>query len=54
MKRTIKIGTLTGWDSDNPTNLGGLIGFILGKKGVEKEFNRKFSENILYIEQDKL
>ena len=45
LKRTIKIGTLTGWDSDNPTSTwGGLIGFILGKKGVEKEFNRKFSE----------
>ena len=45
LKRTIKIGTLTGWDSDNPTSTwGGLIGFIIGKKGVEKEFNRKFSE----------
>ena len=45
LKRTIKIGTLTGWDSDNPTSTwGGLIGFIIGKKGVEKEFDRKFSE----------
>ena len=45
LKRTIKIGTLTGWDSDNPTSTwGGLIGFIIGKKGLEKEFNRKFSE----------
>ena len=45
LKRTIKIGTLTGWYSDNPTSTwGGLIGFIIGKKGVEKEFNRKFSE----------
>ena len=45
LKRTIKIGTLTGWDSDNPTSTwGGLIGFIIGKKGVEREFNRKFSE----------
>ena len=45
LKRTIKIGTLTGWESDNPTSTwGGLIGFIIGKKGVEKEFNRKFSE----------
>ena len=45
LKRTIKIGTLTGWDSDNPTSTwGGLIGFIIGKKGVEKEYNRKFSE----------
>jgi hypothetical protein len=42
---TIKIGTLCGWDSDNPTaTWGGLLGFMLGKKGVEKAFNRSFSE----------
>lgn len=41
---TIKIGTLAGWDSDNPTaTWGGLLGFMLGKKNVEKAFNRKFS-----------
>lgn len=41
---TIKIGTLAGWDSDNPTaTWGGLLGFIIGKEGVEKAFNRKFS-----------
>ncbi len=41
---TIKIGTLTGWDSDNPTaTWGGMLGFILGKEGVEKAFDRKFS-----------
>ena len=44
LKETIKIGTLTGWDSDNPTaTWGGLIGFMIGKDGVEKVFNRKFS-----------
>lgn len=43
-KNTIKIGTLAGWDSDNPTaTWGGLIGFMLGKEGIEKVFNRKFS-----------
>ena len=43
-KKTIKIGTLAGWDSDNPTaTWGGLLGFMLGKKGIEKVFNRKFS-----------
>lgn len=44
--KTIKIGTLAGWDSDNPTaTWGGLIGFMLGKKGVEEAFNKKnFSE----------
>ena len=44
IKETIKIGTLAGWDSDNPTSTwGGLIGFIIGRKMVEKEFNMKLS-----------
>tara|TARA_B100000035_G_scaffold301816_1_gene298786 strand:- start:682 stop:2010 length:1329 start_codon:yes stop_codon:yes gene_type:complete len=44
MKETIKIGTLSGWDSDNPTSTwGGLIGFIIGKSGVEETFERDFS-----------
>ena len=42
---TIKIGVLTGWDSDNPTaTWGGMLGFMYGKEGVEKAFNRKFSD----------
>ncbi len=42
--RTIKIGTLAGWDADNPTaTWGGLIGFMLGKEGVENAFNRTFA-----------
>ena len=41
---TIKIGALAGWDSDNPTaTWGGLLGFMLGKQGVEKAFDSKFS-----------
>lgn len=41
---TIKIGTLVGWDSDNPTaTWGGLLGFMIGKEGVKKAFNKKFS-----------
>ena len=44
IKKTIKIGTLSGWDSDNPTSTwGGLIGFIIGKSGVEEAFERDFS-----------
>ena len=44
MYKTIKIGTLAGWDSDNPTaTWGGLIGFIIGKEGIENAFDRKFS-----------
>lgn len=39
LKRTIQIGTLAGWDSDNPTaTWGGLLGFMLGKSGVEEAF----------------
>ena len=44
-KETIKIGSLAGWDSDNPTaTWGGLLGFIVGKDGIEKVFNRSFSD----------
>ena len=44
LKETIKIGVLTGWDSDNPTaTWGGMLGFMLGKEGVEKAFDKQFS-----------
>ena len=44
LKKTIQIGTLAGWDSDNPTaTWGGLIGFMIGKDGIEETFERKFS-----------
>ena len=44
LKETIKIGSLAGWDSDNPTaTWGGMLGFILGKNGVEEAFDRTFS-----------
>lgn len=44
-KQTLKIATLAGWDSDNPAaTWGGMLGFILGKDGVEQAFNRTFSE----------
>jgi hypothetical protein len=39
--RTIQIGTLAGWDSDNPTaTWGGLLGFMIGKVGVEQAFEQ--------------
>ncbi len=45
IKETIKIGALAGWDSDNPTaTWGGMLGFMLGKDGVEKAFGRTFAE----------
>ncbi len=37
--KTIKIGTLAGWDSDNPTaTWGGLLGFMLGKDSIQQVF----------------
>lgn len=42
--KTIKIGTLAGWDSDNPTaTWGGLLGFMLGKEGIENAFGTTFA-----------
>jgi hypothetical protein len=39
--RTIQIGSLAGWDSDNPTaTWGGLLGFMIGKKGVVQAFGQ--------------
>ena len=50
LKKTIKIGTLMGWDSDNPTSTwGGLIGFIMGKKGIEEEFDNMAEKGIKII-----
>jgi len=54
LKETIKIGALCGWDSDNPTaTWGGLLGFMLGKEGVERVFNRKFAEQF-YIHRTRV
>ncbi|MBN3520081.1 ADP-ribosylglycohydrolase family protein [Algoriphagus lutimaris] len=44
MIETIKIGALAGWDSDNPTaTWGGMLGFMLGKEGIDKAFGKTFS-----------
>ena len=41
LPRTVRIGSLTGWDSDNPTaTWGGLLGFMLGRDGVEQAFRQ--------------
>lgn len=45
LKETIKIGSLAGWDADNPTaTWGGMLGFMLGKERIEKEFDRTLSD----------
>ncbi|WP_041524124.1 ADP-ribosylglycohydrolase family protein [Gilvimarinus agarilyticus] len=44
-RKTLKIAALTGWDSDNPAaTWGGLLGFMLGREGIESTFNQSFSE----------
>lgn len=44
LQETIKIAVLAGWDSDNPASTwGGLLGFMVGKSGVEEAFGRTFA-----------
>jgi hypothetical protein len=44
-RETVKIAVLAGWDSDNPAaTWGGLLGFMIGRKGIEESFGRTFSE----------
>ena len=44
-QETVKIAVLAGWDSDNPAaTWGGLLGFMLGKQGIEKAFGQEFSD----------
>lgn len=40
-KKTIRIGCLSGWDSDNPTaTWGGLLGLLYGHSGIEDHFDK--------------
>jgi len=44
-RKTVKIAVLAGWDADNPAaTWGGLLGFMLGKTGLEKAFGQKFAD----------
>lgn len=50
IKRTIQIGSLTGWDSDNPTaTWGGLLGFMIGYQGVVDAFNQQNLSDTYWI-----
>ena len=50
LPRTIQIGTLAGWDSDNPTaTWGGLLGFLLGKEGIKRAFNKSNFSDAYWI-----
>ncbi len=49
-KRTVQIGSLCGWDSDNPAaTWGGLLGFMLGRQGVESAFPNHDLSNLYRI-----
>jgi len=40
-KKTIRIGAMSGWDSDNPTaTWGGLLGLLYGYQELEVQFNK--------------
>jgi len=44
-QETVKIAVLAGWDSDNPAaTWGGLLGFMVGKQGIEEAFGQEFSD----------
>jgi len=44
-KKTVKIASLCGWDSDNPAaTWGGLLGFIYGSKEIKKLFKFEMSD----------
>jgi hypothetical protein len=43
-QQTVRIAVLAGWDSDNPAaTWGGLLGFMIGRQGIEQAFGRKFA-----------
>ena len=49
-KRTVQIASLAGWDSDNPAaTWGGLLGFALGREGVEDVFSGTELSDLYWI-----
>ena len=47
---TIRIGSLVGWDSDNPTaTWGGLLGFMIGSQGVKNAFGQQNMSDTYWI-----
>jgi hypothetical protein len=44
-QKTVQLAVLMGWDSDNPAaTWGGLLGFMIGRQGIEEAFGRTFSD----------
>ena len=51
-KTTVRIGTLSGWDSDNPTaTWGGLLGLLYGYQGLETYFGKEDFSDAYWIER---
>ncbi|MEY2919809.1 MAG: hypothetical protein RL261_1114 [Pseudomonadota bacterium] len=51
-RRTVQIGALAGWDSDNPTaTWGGLLGYLLGKDRIEAEFPGRVPSDTYWIQR---
>jgi hypothetical protein len=54
-KRTIQIGSLCGYDSDNPTaTWGGLLGFMMGPDAIEQAFGGKKLSRLYRIVRTKI
>jgi hypothetical protein len=44
-RETVRIAVLAGWDADNPAaTWGGLLGFMIGRQGIEQAFGRTFAD----------
>lgn len=44
-RQTVQIGTLCGWDSDNPTaTWGGLLGYVMGREALKQTFGTDLSD----------
>lgn len=53
-KKTIRIGCMCGWDSDNPTaTWGGLLGLLYGYQGLQNHFNKTDFSDDYYIERSR-
>ena len=51
-KKTIRIGVLSGWDSDNPTaTWGGLLGLLYGYDGLQNYFKKYDFSDAYWIER---
>ncbi len=53
-KKTIRIGCMCGWDSDNPTSTwGGLLGLLYGHEELQAHFDKTDFSDDYYIERSR-